>query len=131
MRRILVGLFFARIEECGGLEPIPSFREDVLLSSNDVFEDEFVEDIGTVKETKESFNISPNPASGKARVQYPNVRNRNYSVEVYDFTGRIVSTTVINQFDNELDFTNFQEGLYIVKLLDSGNVFTTQVIISK
>lgn len=73
------------------------------------------------------IEIYPNPASGKFALQSLN-RGIN-SIEILDYSGRIVLTKKININDNTIiDVSNLSSGIYLLKFTD-GRSFGTQKLI--
>ncbi len=70
------------------------------------------------------IRIMPNPTNGTVNIY----ANQNYTVEVIDITGRIISTTQMNNMFVSVDISNQQNGLYIIRLSNNNGVTTYKII---
>ncbi len=64
------------------------------------------------------ISIYPNPASEILTIHFDRVLNNDVFVDVVDITGKIVSTSIINQhtFDSFVDIKSLASGVYLIKL---------------
>ena len=62
--------------------------------------------------------LYPNPTEGNFRIKGLNA-NHNYQVSVFDFTGKWIKDSKINE--NELDISGLPSGLYLIKIIENGN----------
>ncbi|MDP2176389.1 MAG: T9SS type A sorting domain-containing protein [Bacteroidota bacterium] len=70
--------------------------------------------------TKDVLNINLN-------VVYANTKN---TVEIVDLTGKVVMTETLNaNSSSQVDVSSLEKGMYIVRVSNSENVFTSKVII--
>ena len=58
--------------------------------------------------------LYPNPTSGKVTIEVNNLTH--VSVSVYDLNGRIIKTKDLSSFDNSVDISNLQSGMYLFKI---------------
>jgi len=65
-----------------------------------------------MSEFKANVTISPNPTNGVINV----VSDKNYSIDVIDINGRIISTTQMLNNRASIDISGNQAGMYIVRL---------------
>lgn len=66
---------------------------------------------GLVEPMQTSLLLWPNPTSGPCTIQSGTAS----SVKVFDLQGRIVATFRIEKGENRFDFSDFPEGLYLIK----------------
>jgi hypothetical protein len=75
--------------------------------------------VGISKDNVNStVNIYPNPSTGLYTV---NVKSL-YNVNVYDITGKLVSTSTVNTANNTIDLTSQPSGMYFIKLVGANTI---------
>ena len=76
-------------------------------------------------ESKERYNVYPNPVNEFLNITYEGFSIVNY--KIYDITGRIIDSGILN---NQIAFKNFAPGMYMLELKDSidGSINTFQII---
>ncbi len=80
-----------------------------------------------VKQTENTFNIFPNPASTELNIKVNNIRLKRISV--FDAKGKLVLfNTSSNSTENiqKLDITPLANGIYFIKIITDNNVITKQ-----
>ena len=55
--------------------------------------------------------------------------NGNGTLEIYDMTGKLVSSAMINQTSQVIDIRNLDHGMYIVKVTNDKNTFTKKLLV--
>jgi len=91
-----------------------------LISSNIVY---------SVKENSEnSINISPNPCSNSILIE--NLGNTAENIEIYDVSGKLIQKIKLDKGIDKLtlDFSDFQKGVYIIKLITSNNNIIKKIV---
>ncbi len=78
-------------------------------------------------ENEISVSIFPNPARNIFTIDLP---QQNFTLEIFDVTGRKVYSNNIRYSKTQIDFNNFPNGLYFIQIYDSKNIFTQKIIIS-
>ncbi len=86
----------------------------------DITSDTVVNDVwGQISAIKALNNVevtvAPNPVENVVRIS----ANANYNVVVYNIEGKAVATTQMRNNVTELDFSNFQSGVYIIKVYNN------------
>ena len=82
--------------------------------------------VGLVDLTDEnSFILYPNPASTKCIVQSSRIKVGDV-IRIFDVMGKEILT--LNNVEQEIDLSNFQNGIYFVTIL-SGNLTASQKLI--
>jgi hypothetical protein len=69
------------------------------------------------QEIEKAFNIYPNPASSSITI-YSKTENKGF-IEVFDLTGRNVGTFEMDSYKKIINLENFENGLYVYKVIDS------------
>lgn len=84
--------------------------------------------LGVTLNTKENqllnFDISPNPASNLLNIQLPS-DTETAKVNIFDYTGRLLSSKVISLTNKTVDVSNLVNGIYFVRI-QSGNKLGSQ-----
>lgn len=75
----------------------------------------------------ESINVYPNPANNVINV----ANAENAQVSVFDVNGRMMFNTENASANQTIDATNFANGLYIVRIVENGNVMTKKINVVK
>ncbi len=91
-----------------------------LISSNIVY---------SVKENSEnSIKIGPNPCSNSILIE--NLGNTAENIEIYDVSGKLIQKIDLNNGIDKLtlDFSDFQKGVYIIKLITSNNNIIKKIV---
>lgn len=79
----------------------------------------------------EDFNLYPNPTSNIVTISFSSTSNETIFMETYDIRGRKLQSHSIENFgaiSKELDFSNFESGVYLVKIKDGKNTSTKKII---
>lgn len=69
-------------------------------------------------------SLYPNPSSNWVNAKLHLKEDRAYRIEIWDYTGRIVQTIVVNQSDMQIDVSELSIGLYYILLRDLETGFT-------
>lgn len=72
-------------------------------------------------ETEENINIYPNPTSSKLYIQ----GHLNTKKQISDISGRVLLST----YDNEIDISNFNQGVYILQIENKQGKIETRKIV--
>jgi hypothetical protein len=76
------------------------------------------------------FTMHPNPASNLLTVKVKD-SNASAHLSMFDISGREVFSQIGLQENNTIDLHTFSEGLYIVRMVLDGNVYSEKVTIAK
>ncbi|MFA6125787.1 MAG: T9SS type A sorting domain-containing protein [Bacteroidales bacterium] len=105
----------------------------IIMPGNEFFIDDisFTFPVGideTIKDSKHSINIFPNPTSGKVTVSSSEKIN---VIELYNLLGeKVFMISNFNQITtNELDFSDFQKGIYFMRICNGAKIYTEKVVI--
>ncbi|MFV8838500.1 MopE-related protein [Salinimicrobium soli] len=95
-----------------------------------------VENVLFVESVETSFTVAPNPIKGNGLwLSFPSAQtSRNYSVQIYDFSGKVLATTLIEVGANggdffwSLDFSSWTQGVYILTAESSAEKFEFNLV---
>ncbi|MCD4793354.1 MAG: T9SS type A sorting domain-containing protein [Bacteroidales bacterium] len=87
---------------------------------------DFYEDVPKIK--KNEFVVYPNPAEDRIFINFNNISEINYSVEIFDLQGRLIKSDSNNN-QNYVDINNLINGVYIIRIIDElSNVYYSKFI---
>ncbi|MBN2891352.1 MAG: T9SS type A sorting domain-containing protein [Bacteroidales bacterium] len=72
--------------------------------------------------------ISPNPTSGIFKINFSNI-SANAEVEIFTVDGKKVLTSSITADKNEFDLSDYESGLYMIKITTKDRVYLQKLII--
>lgn len=75
------------------------------------------------------FLIYPNPAKDIVCIEFEN-KNSDYTIEIYDMSGRLVTQKHNCNYQNFLNIENLTNGLYIVKIICENYSYQNKLIIN-
>ena len=84
--------------------------------------------------TKGSINVYPNPASDVLNIDLKAINAENSFIELYNAVGQQVLSKNVSSVSGDitqLNTANFDNGLYLVKVLAEGKIYTQSVVITK
>lgn len=81
--------------------------------------------IGVEELSGEKINIYPNPATEYIMANTCG----NGTIEIFDMTGKLVSSSNITKTSQVIDIRNLQHGIYFVKVTNNKNTFTQKLVI--
>lgn len=77
-----------------------------------------------------SISIYPNPFSHQTFISIPGLNHYDCSVMIYDMLGNITTVNIERKQNGfGISRTNLKQGIYFVKIFESGNVITTRKLI--
>jgi hypothetical protein len=93
--------------------------------SFDVIVDTYV---GIADLSAKGISIYPNPTSGKLTIDNGQLTIKN--IEITDITGKTIINyqLSIDNYQFEIDLSGFESGIYLIKILNDKEVFTTKLI---
>ena len=66
--------------------------------------------------SQESIKIYPNPASQNIIVEVKSQHINNYNIEIIDLLGNILYSSKSNQNRNDINISNYTNGIYFVRV---------------
>lgn len=85
-----------------------------------------IKDVETVK----AFNVFPNPATDRFKVEIETVNNETVNVELINVLGETISTISTKNIA-EFKTANFSKGIYLVKVVSKEKVLATSTVVLK
>ena len=79
----------------------------------------------------DNFSLYPNPTSDVVTINFNSATGTNVNIEIFDIRGRKLNTQTIENFGTinaEINFSNFDSGVYLIKIQDGDNQSTKKVI---
>ena len=79
----------------------------------------------------DNFNLYPNPTSDVVTITFNSATGTDVNIEIYDIRGRKLNTQTIENFgtiSTEINLSNFDSGVYLIKIKDGNNQSTKKVI---
>jgi hypothetical protein len=108
------------------------YGESTVYYTNE-YNDLFVDDINIsqtvdVKEPKlsEDFIVYPNPTAGIINFDFLNSNVKKISI--LDVTGKVIVEKTINNQTDDIDISNYADGLYLIKLQTDKKEFTKKIL---
>ena len=101
------------------LDGLVTYSEIVSVINNN--KNDFVKIYPTTVKNTDRLNVIVNS----------NSKNKNVDLYIYDIKGREILKFSDNQQKSNIDLSDFNPGLYIVKIISSGNIYTKKFLIVK
>ena len=83
--------------------------------------------IGVDEVNNVAYTIYPNPTNDLVTITLENIDYTNASIALMDITGRILSTTTLENANTTISLANYPAGLYLIKV-QSGNTFFVEKV---
>ena len=88
-------------------------------------------DITDIGSTVKDFKISPNPTDGELFVDLSGiVKNRDFKLDFFKITGEKTATFQLNDSSGIIDLSNYESGIYLLKIVGAGDNLVQRVIIN-
>jgi hypothetical protein len=103
------------------------YIDDICLSSDSLYCNETF--INQNTNALNCINIYPNPCN-----KFINIENnyyKNYKIKFFNITGQLMLKKDVNNKKQTIDLTNFNSGIYFIKLLTGKEVLTKKLVILK
>ncbi len=78
--------------------------------------------------TDKSISVYPNPSMGKINIDLDNLQSAA-EISVIDITGKNIFSTQVNKNESQVTIDHLAKGMYLVKVLAEGEMYTEKVII--
>ncbi len=75
---------------------------------------------------KDIYNIYPNPTNGILNFNFAN--NKIHKITISDITGKQITEKTKIQLYGNIDLSNFESGIYIIKIQMDNEIFTTKIV---
>ena len=83
--------------------------------------------LSTSEARRLNFEMFPNPASDKVRIQLPSGAE-NATVEFYDSLGRLALSKKVTRINNKMDVNALSKGIYILKVFTADQIGSQKFI---
>ena len=83
--------------------------------------------LSTSEARRLKFEMFPNPASDKVRIQLPSGAE-NATVEFYDSLGRLALSKKVTRINNQMDVNALSKGIYILKVFTADQIGSQKFI---
>lgn len=90
------------------IRPLFRYANDIYVSSKTILNQEQLD-----------FNIFPNPARDEIQLSLNSEIKDEYIVQIFDLTGRLVSTSDVTSKSTRINTTALNQGLYIIRLMNT------------
>ncbi len=80
--------------------------------------------VGLAEPESTSLRLWPNPTNGYCTLEV----EKDSTIEIIDLQGRVMTTCQVKKGVNQIDLSNFSEGMYLIKTAEGSIV---RVIVSK
>ena len=90
----------------------------------------YVTDPTSIFETNAEMKllIYPNPTTGALHIKIPKSNYSSSSITIFDLMGKQVNQTISSQSRMDFDLTEINEGIYIIRIENNGNIYRKKVI---
>ena len=96
----------------------PRYHQDVIEHST-----------GVMQTDAENFKVYPNPGNGRFTIAFDN--SNQYSIKLYDVTGKIMYASSQNSRLFNIDAGNLNSGIYVLEVQASENIYRQNISIQK
>ena len=79
--------------------------------------------------SKNSFSISPNPATTTININIKELQNTTAVINIYDATGKVVKTISTTENNLSIDRGDLRGGIYFVRVLIGDRELTKKIIL--
>ena len=70
--------------------------------------------------------IYPNPANNQVKIEL--INDETAELSIVNMLGQVVNVATLNEMDNTVDVSSLSSGIYMLKISQGGNVYTTKFI---
>jgi len=84
----------------------------------------------TVKENankNDALKVYPNPFNNELTVNYK-LKENTATLTIYNIIGENIYSAILNQNSTQLSLTNFDKGIYFIKIIDGDNYVTQKIV---
>jgi hypothetical protein len=74
------------------------------------------------------FNLYPNPVSDVLTIEFNQVTESGALIQLFDNTGRLIVSNIIEGEKHTLDMNGFQSGMYLLKLSNSHKSIVKHIV---
>jgi hypothetical protein len=123
-------VFNALITDCDGV-PIGYSKKSALKQEKELLDSsEFNNYNKVIQSNIDEIKIFPNPTDGVVRFCLPKTIS-NCQVELYNINGKILKQFIVSTLNCEVNLSDYQNGIYFVKLISNNKFATMKIILNK
>ena len=132
---ITLAFVFGRDYQTTGAQAGVVVMQERIDSIRHYFNTDFVSACGgsvpvSVKESLEkntALSVYPNPFVNELTVNYK-LQNNNATLTIFNLIGESIYTTTLSENSTQLSLTNFDKGIYFIKIIDGENSLTKKIV---
>jgi len=83
--------------------------------------------VNTFEETSDTFRVSPNPTNRILNIKIP-ISVSSSNIEMYSIKGKKVLSKELNGATSNLDISNLNPGLYLIKIITENQNYITKIV---
>lgn len=87
--------------------------------------------VNEIEDFGKYVNLYPNPASNTVKLSLNNLAHSDFSYEIYNSNGQLISASVINYLYSEINISDLSSGLYFVKVFNNYNTITKRLVVTQ
>lgn len=90
--------------------------------------------VNEIGESEKLVSIYPNPTTGVINVYFAQTNNEPFTIDLYDITGKVVSTLADNEKQNEISYRfdlndyKITQGIYFLKITSGNNISYERIL---
>ena len=97
-----------------------------------VFQDNYNTTAEELSEKDYIFKLFPNPTSGALNVEFSQIVNEDFQIEIIDLLGRVIHTELpLGNQTISIDISHLTSGSYLIRVIDQAGLYNTQQFIKK
>lgn len=106
-------------------------NECARITDTTIVIDSLFNTVGIAENEVPMLEIFPNPTSDFCTIHHTMNLSQDTQVEIYDVNGKLVAVQNVAENDTKINLTNCKSGVYIIKLVNNGQLVATSRIIKK
>lgn len=126
----------ANVEHCDGISSAIGNHPSVIAGNTIYFcpwtsypSQEIFNPVLSIEELKSNIQITiyPNPSSDKIFFEWES--SNDLLIKIYNAIGQHIFTTKLSKKNNDINVSNFSNGLYFINVTDGNNTFVEKIIV--
>lgn len=107
-----------------------AFQANINSTRGIAIDDILIDLSNNTDKISERIFVNPIPSTGRINVNILG-NSDNYKIEIFDINGKQIFTKTSISSSENLDLSNFNNGVYILQIKTSNNIYTKKIIIKK
>ncbi|MDD5570218.1 MAG: T9SS type A sorting domain-containing protein [Bacteroidales bacterium] len=108
--------------------PLCNGMKTIKYENNHMVQSETANSVSNNESMNLIFSVFPNPTTGRFYVNVGNYNNEEYKIQVMDIMGRTIYEGKEQAAQKEIDLSNQPKGMYFVRLIADGKVYTEKIV---